>query len=125
MNLGLSDKVVIVSGSSKGIGKGVADILASEGAFVILTGRDRVVLNKSREELSLKYPGKIYSIDGDLNDDNVLKKIRQDAINRFGQIDAIVANAGAVKDTHDWDIADKESNPGTKQIDAMRKAVLS
>ncbi len=108
MNLGLSDKVVIVSGSSKGIGKGIADILANEGAYVFLTGRDAIVLNKSREDLSLKYPGKIYSVDGDLNDDNVLKKIRQDAINRFGQIDAIVANAGAVKVTHDWDIEDMD-----------------
>ena len=47
MNLGLTDKVYIISGSSRGIGKGIARVLLDEGARVVLTGRDKNSLDET------------------------------------------------------------------------------
>jgi L-fucose dehydrogenase len=42
MNLGLKEKVIIVSGGAKGIGEGISGVLATEGAYVAIVGRSEL-----------------------------------------------------------------------------------
>lgn len=96
MNLGLSGRTFVVSGSSRGIGRAVAGTLLEEGARVLLTGRDPASLRAALAELEPSHPGRVAGCAGDLNDAEVRRRAEQEAVSRWGEIDGIVANAGAL-----------------------------
>jgi 3-oxoacyl-[acyl-carrier protein] reductase len=108
MKLDLVDKIYIVSGSSRGIGKGICQVLLEEGAFVVLTGRDEASLKKTNEELCREYPNRSIYVTGDLNEKSTLEKLRSKVLDRWSQIDGIIANAGAVKPVPEWDIQESD-----------------
>ena len=56
------NKVVFISGSSRGIGKGIAKLLLESGYTVIINGRKDLSLNKTFKEFSNLFPNKIFSI---------------------------------------------------------------
>jgi len=108
MNLGFTDKVYLVSGSSRGIGKGIAAGLLEEGARVVLTGRDLETLETTRGELAAVGEERVIAVQGDLNRDDTLSSVEQRALQRWGRIDGVVANAGAVKPVEPWQIPDED-----------------
>jgi 3-oxoacyl-[acyl-carrier protein] reductase len=108
MKLELDEKVIIVSGSSRGIGKGICQVLLGEGAFVALTGRDESSLKQTNEEINREYPNQSIYVAGDLNERSTLENIRSKVLGRWSQIDGIVANAGAVKPVPEWDIQESD-----------------
>lgn len=63
MDLNLKDKVVVVTGGSKGIGFAIAKEFLAEGAEVFITGRNPESLKKAEQELSVY--GKLHGIQGD------------------------------------------------------------
>jgi 3-oxoacyl-[acyl-carrier protein] reductase len=110
VDLELEDKICVVSGSSRGIGKAIAETLLKEGAKVCLNGRESQILKNTFTELQSGYPGKIQSVVGDINCKSVLEEIRRSVIEQWGRIDHLVANAGSVRpvtkaemDDEDWD----------------------
>lgn len=108
MNLNLDNKVFIISGSSRGIGKGVARVLLREEARVMLTGRDAGSLAETYEEFQSEFPGRVLQCGGDLNVVEVLNEIEQATLERWSRIDGVIANAGAVKPVSGWDMADSD-----------------
>ena len=106
MDLNLNNSVFVISGSSRGIGKGIAAVLLREGAFVVITGRDRVSLSNTYEEIQKDYPGKILKCAGDINKKSVLKELERLILKKWARIDGLVANAGALKPVEEWDIPD-------------------
>ena len=106
MNLNLDNKVFIISGSSSGIGRGIAKGLLEEGAKVVLTGRKN--LEKTFKTLSSAYPDRVISCGGDLNAPQTLEKMESEVIDKWSCIDGLVANAGAVKPVPDWNISDDD-----------------
>ena len=104
MKLELDEKVFIVSGSSRGIGKGICQVLLGEGAFVVLTGRDISSLKQANDEISRECPDRSIYVVGDLNENSTLEKLRSEVLERWSRIDGVIANAGAVKPVPDWDI---------------------
>jgi NAD(P)-dependent dehydrogenase (short-subunit alcohol dehydrogenase family) len=89
-------KVVIVTGSSGGIGAGTAVKFASEGANVVIHGRKEAALKEVKEKC-LKAGGgntKVHICIGDLSKDETRQKIVNEAIREFGKIDVLVNNAG-------------------------------
>lgn len=96
MDLGLTGKVALVTGSSRGIGRGVALALALEGCHVMLTGRDETALREAAAELSGHGPPAKYSA-LDLRDEKAADALVGAVKESFGRLDILVNNAGATR----------------------------
>lgn len=93
MDLGIHDKVMIVTGGSKGIGEGITRTLAAEDAIPVIAGRDKKTGNALVEEL--KNRGKeAYFIQVELSLKRNCKKVIDETVKRYGRIDALINNAG-------------------------------
>ena len=97
MNLNLSNKTFLISGSSKGIGLKIAENLLSESANVIITGRSKNLIKNQFSKLFSNFGSKVAYVDGDIKNDLVLKKIKSLLKKRWKKLDGIVANAGSIK----------------------------
>ena len=104
MNLNLKGKVIFISGSSSGIGLGIADSLLNEGCEVIINGRSKRNLNHAKDFLQKKFGVTIETILGDLTEHSFLEQLKISLSKNYKSIDGIVANIGGVKKTKSWDI---------------------
>ena len=92
----LDGKVAVITGSNKGIGKGIARAFVKNGASVVLAARNEDDLNKTREELSsLVNPEHVLSIPTDVTDESQVENLFAGSIEQFGRLDILVNNAGA------------------------------
>lgn len=93
MDLKLKDKVIIVTGGSSGIGRGISVALAREGAIPYIIGRNRanVVNTISEIEKNGRQAGFTFA---ELTNPEECKKAVESAMERFGRIDGLVNNAG-------------------------------
>lgn len=93
MDLGLTDKVIIVTGGAKGIGEGIVRVLAKEGAIPVIIGRSETDNLKVVHSIEAE-GGKAFQVVAELTD----PKASEDAINavvaQYGRIDGLVNNAG-------------------------------
>jgi len=96
MELGLKGKIALVTGSSRGIGRGVAEALAAEGCDVMLTGRDAAALDEAAAVIRGK--GRRAAIAAiDLREKDAAGKLIEQLRREFGVLDILVNNAGATK----------------------------
>src|SRR5258708_26248129 len=86
-----TDKVVIVTGASSGIGMATARYFLTEGASVVFNGRRRDRLETAAHGFD---PGKVLLHDGDVSDADYIQRLIDDTVARFGAIDVLVNNAG-------------------------------
>ena len=93
MDLGLKDKVALVTGASKGIGKGIAEELAREGAKVSICARGKDGLERSGEQLR-KRGTAVYAVQGDATKVKDVERVVDQTIKEFGRVDILVNNAG-------------------------------
>ena len=117
MELGLSGKVALVTGSSRGIGRGVALALAHEGCNVLLTGRDAGAL----EEVAAAARGtgvKAAVVALDLRESGAPVTLIETARRELGGLDMLVNNAGATRrgdffalSDADWQMVCTRSSP--------------
>jgi NAD(P)-dependent dehydrogenase (short-subunit alcohol dehydrogenase family) len=91
MDLQLADKVGIVTGASRGIGRAIAQVLAAEGMQLVLVARSRDPLDELAR--SLPTPSLVQAVD--LRDPAVPDAVVAAAVGRFGRLDLLVNNAGA------------------------------
>jgi len=92
MDLGLSGKRALVLSSSRGLGLGVAQSLAAEGANVMMTARSGDRLNAAAEAINAKGKGRAHTHVADLKDN--VDAIHKAAVDALGGIDILVANTG-------------------------------
>ncbi len=102
----LEAKVALVSGSSQGIGKGIAHHLLSRGATVYLTGRSQDRLEQAYKELNGLFRDRVRSFQGDLGDTATIARLLQTIKDAHGRIDIVVANIGSGRSQAGWDIPD-------------------
>jgi 3-oxoacyl-[acyl-carrier protein] reductase len=95
MDLGLTGKVAMVSGASRGLGRAMADALADEGMHVSVCARTRDALNEAVVELSRA--GSAVGFVGDLTKPEDAQKWLDETVARFGGVDVLVNNAGAAR----------------------------
>lgn len=98
MDLNLKNKIALVTGGSRGIGKKIAEALANEGANVVVTATN---INKAQEvanELKSKYNVESLALVHDVKSSESCKEVVAKTIEKFGSIDILVNNAGITRD---------------------------
>jgi NAD(P)-dependent dehydrogenase (short-subunit alcohol dehydrogenase family) len=93
MDLGLKDKVIIVTGGSKGIGNAICKVLALEGAIPIIIGRTKEHVTNAVEAIKSS-GGKASYAFTELTDPNQCEQAINKVVQEFGRIDGLVNNAG-------------------------------
>jgi L-fucose dehydrogenase len=93
MNLGLTDKVIIVSGGAKGIGEGIVKVLAGEGGIVVIIGRSETDNLKTVKEIEAA-GGKAFQVVAELTAPAECENAIKQVIAKFNRIDGLVNNAG-------------------------------
>ena len=118
MDLGLSGKVAIVTGASRGIGRAIAQVLSAEGMRLVLAARSPEGLAATGAVLA----GEFLSVVADLREPAAADAVVAAALARFGQLDALVNNAGATRRGDFIALSDDDWNDGfaLKFFGAMR-----
>jgi len=88
----LNDKVVVVTGSSRGYGYAIAESLLEAGASVAVTGRSQKAVDDALASLQLK--GRVSGFVMDVREEEQVYKLVEDVIKEFGRIDIWINNAG-------------------------------
>jgi len=96
VDLRLTDKVAIVAGSSRGIGKAIAAGLAAEGCRVTLCARDAAGLEQAAAELRGK-GAKLVAVAADVTRPEDIARLVEETMRAFGRIDILVNNAGGAR----------------------------
>ena len=91
MDLGLSGKVEIVAGASRGIGKATALALAGEGARVVMAAREENTLRDTTREVEA-VGAELLSVAGDLTEEAACAHLVDAAVERFGRVDTLVTS---------------------------------
>jgi 3-oxoacyl-[acyl-carrier protein] reductase len=112
MNLGLQDKVALVTAASRGLGRAVALHLAQEGALVAICARGQENLRSTAADIEAKTNHSVLALPVDLTDPQSPERIVRETVGRFGRLDILVINAGGPPPgkfldltPHDWDEA--------------------
>jgi len=118
----ITDRVVLVTGGSKGIGKGIARVFANAGARVMIAGRGEEAARAAATELT-DAGGTAAYVCGDVADWADVKAMVAACTDTFGGLDVLCANAGAFPQTKivDMDPAEWDTVMGTN----LKSAFLS
>ena len=94
MDLGLKDKVAIVGGGSKGLGRACAQVLAEEGAKVTICSRTSADLAKAADEIRESTGAEVMTYAADLDKLESITGLIDATVERFGGLDILVNNSG-------------------------------
>lgn len=89
----LKDKVAIVTGGGRGIGRGIARLFAKEGAKVVIAARTESQLNRTANEIKSE-GGVVAMILADISETKSVERMVKFTVEEFGQLDILVNNAG-------------------------------
>lgn len=84
----LKDKVVVITGSSKGLGRELAAELVEEGCKIVISSRNEKELSQAAEEIG------VFAVAADVTKENEIKVLAEKTVEKFGQIDIWINNAG-------------------------------
>ena len=108
MDLGLKDKVAIITGGSDGIGKAAAISMATEGAKVAIVGRTQSKLDSAVAEIKEATNGEVIGISTDVSVESDVQAMVGKVISQYGQIDILVNNAGTSSATTLEEMTDED-----------------
>lgn len=94
MDYEIAGNTALVTASSSGLGKSSAMALASEGANVVINGRDEGRLEEAAENIRAVAEGEVLAVQGDLTDSDDIERLVDRTVDEFGGIDHLVTNAG-------------------------------
>ncbi|CAJ0917400.1 unnamed protein product, partial [Mesorhabditis belari] len=89
-------KVALITGSSNGIGRGIAAYFAKQGCKVTVTGRSQEALDETKKECVAggAAEGDVLSIAGNLGEESFMDRLVDETVAKFGKIDFLINNAG-------------------------------
>ncbi len=109
MDLQLEDKIVLVAGSSRGIGLATARAFMAEGCRTVITGRGSTELAQSRASLESEFsPDRLMACEGDLTHPEDIKGVLEAVGDRWGPPDCLVANVGSGRGPLGWDVGESD-----------------
>ena len=94
MDLGLTGRVAVIGGGSKGLGRACADSLAQEGATVVICSRNAQELDDAARQIRAATGAEVLAVPGDLSQLDDIQRLIQSAVDRYGRLDILVANSG-------------------------------
>ena len=108
MDLQLRDRIAVVAGSSRGIGRAIAYALLKEGCKVCLTGRDETALEATNSEFTAEFGHSVRKFSGDLTTASVIDSMIRDIDQEWGPPEILVANLGSGSGKPGWYQGDSE-----------------
>lgn len=94
MDLGLKGRVALVGGSSRGLGRAIAEALAGEGCDVVVNARHEEELRETADEIAEAHGVRVVAAPADLSTEEGVHSVVEDALGEFGRVDVLVTNAG-------------------------------
>jgi 3-oxoacyl-[acyl-carrier protein] reductase len=94
MDFGLRGRVALVAGSSRGLGRAIAEELAREGCAVVMCARDAAAIQSAAREIANEIGGDTLGVAANLTDPGEVERLLRTAHDRFGRIDVLVTNTG-------------------------------
>ena len=94
MNLGLNNKIALVTGASRGLGYATALALAKEGCRVVINGRDEDKVKAAAERIKHDTGAQIVGLAGDVSQPDVPSRLIEQTVLMFGGLDILITNAG-------------------------------
>ncbi|WP_242401166.1 SDR family oxidoreductase [Acetobacter okinawensis] len=111
------DRVAVITGAAKGIGAALAREFAAQGMRLALLDQDGDAL----EALASTLPVEVLTVMGDVADDTVLLRLRDETLTRFGDVGLLVNNVGVLSKAGPWDSPDEWD----RTLNVNFRAVLS
>lgn len=108
MDLGLSGRVAIVTGASRGIGRACAAELLAEGAHVVVASKDETRNAEACRALGANGGGRVLGIPIDIESDESIRLMVERTLQRFGRLDILVNNAALVSPGDLYTLSDAE-----------------
>ena len=142
MSFSMKDKVVIITGGSKGIGLGIVTVFAKEQAKVVFTGRNEETGKQTQQQLKEQGLDTLF-LASDVSDESSMRNLMKQVYDTYGRIDILLHNAGIYPEVklvdmtlEDWDkvhninlrgtfIAIKEVIPYMKQQNKGKIVITS
>jgi 3-oxoacyl-[acyl-carrier protein] reductase len=94
MDLELAGKVAVIGGASKGLGRACADVLAHEGARIVMCSRNKDELERAAGAIRDATGRDVVACAGDLDKHDTIRALIQTAADRFGRLDILINNSG-------------------------------
>ena len=94
MDLGLKNKVALVAAASQGLGRAVAEELATEGASLVICGRNKTTIEQAAAEIAERAGVEVLAVSADVSRADDIVALVNAATDRFDRIDVLVTNAG-------------------------------
>ncbi len=94
MELGLRNKIALVTASSQGLGRAAAESLAREGATVVISSRNKKLLEQTAAEIAEATKAEVFPFRADVSISKEIKKLVSAVVKQFGTIHILVNNAG-------------------------------
>jgi len=107
VDLGIRDRVALVTAASAGLGRAAADALAAEGAHVVISARGEERLRRAEEELAAS-GARVLAVAADATDSGTPARLVQAAVDHFGRLDIVVANNGGPPAGRALEISDEQ-----------------
>jgi 3-oxoacyl-[acyl-carrier protein] reductase len=121
MDLQLTGKRCLVTGGSRGIGRGIARVLAAEGCRLAIVARRANLLEEVAREIAAAGGVQPLVIAEDLTADGAPERVRARVLQELGGLDVLVNNAGASRPVK-WDAAEEQWSQGMAlNFDVVRK----
>ena len=96
--MNLNDKVVVVTGAGRGLGREMAGMIAAKGGQLALAGKSQEGLKETVRLCSITGRKARYYLT-DVSDESAVEKLFQDVVRDFGRVDAVINNAGITRDS--------------------------
>ena len=125
-DLGLKDKVILITGGSDGLGYASAELLSSQGANVVICGRRGDYLKEKADIITERTKNQVLAIQADVSKSDDCKKLVEETISNFKKINVLVNNAGASAAGLFEDVTDKnwEDDINLKLMSTVRMCRL-
>lgn len=124
MDLQLNGKTCLVTGASRGIGRGAAKVLAAEGCRVAILARRERLLDELAGEIVAEGGEPPLVVAADLTAENAPERIRDRVLEAFGSLDVLVNNAGGSRPVA-WDASEEAWQEGVRlNFDLVRRLTV-